>query len=141
MNILQVPVEASYIEFLNYGVLGSFAILMIISIKYLIKKYEKQGERAIEVYVSQITNLVSEKKEILEDKELLTDKVFKHLAANEGKLIGIISDNSKAFNRVSESNESVSDAVALLVVSINQRTNETSELNTVMKDILIKNSK
>jgi len=119
--------------FSDYGLLGLFAILMLWSMKYLIKEYKFQNQQIIDNYSEQLKDIIKDKDVINEEKEEITASFLLHLKSNESKLLDIINENSRAFSKVAQSNESVSEAISLLVVSINKRTSETSELNSSIK--------
>lgn len=132
---------AYYSDLLNYGVLGIFSAIMIYSIRYLIKEYQKQGESATAAYNKQIDSLNKEKQELSLEKEELTEKFINHIFTNETKLLSIINENSKAYTMVSESNDNVASTINLLVSSINDRNTGTKELNDSIKEIITKNNK
>lgn len=137
LTILQTtPAEGALNGLLDYGVIGIFSALMILTIRWLTKEYKNQNDKIIDAYTEQIKNLVGERNKTLTDKEDLNDKFLTHLQDTESKLLEIITENSKAFNTVALSNESVSEAITLLIESIHNRNESSDSLNKTIKEII-----
>lgn len=139
--ILQAtPVDGAMNTLLQYGVLGVFAILLVVTLRWLAKEYKKQNDKIIDAYIEQIKGLVGERNKTLTDKEDLNDKFLKHLQDTESKLLEIITENSKAFSEVAESNRNVADSVSLLIETIHNRNDSTNDLNESIKTIIKNNN-
>ena len=143
ITILQTanPEVTSLMDLLSYGVLGIFAVLMIFAIKRLVEYINSQNDKMVQTYIEQAKLLNADKKALIVERDELNNSFLIHLKNNEGKFLEIVSENSKAFNAVALSNESVSDAIALLVTSINERNKGASELDASMKEFIITNKK
>ena len=139
MILLNTSVEpTAYSELFNYGVLGAFAVLMLFGIKWLVQYINTQNEKMNLQYIEQAKQLNEEKKALVNERDELNESFINHLKGNEGKFLEIITENSKAFNAVADSNENVADAVSLLVKSIDNRNNTTADLDKSIKELIHK---
>lgn len=126
-------------SFLQYGILGAFALLMILIIKYQDTTNKAQQEKVLETYKSVNDSFKSELNDLKKEKEAVYADFLLYLKTTEEKLLTIISENTNAFKLIVASNENISKAINGLVESISKRDETSKELNDNLIKLVNKN--
>jgi hypothetical protein len=126
-------------SFLQYGILGAFALLMILIIKYQDTTNKAQQEKVLETYKSVNDSFKSELNDLKKEKEAVYADFLLYLKTTEEKLLAIISENTNAFKLIVASNENISKAINGLVESISKRDETSKELNDNLIKLVNKN--
>jgi len=135
--LLQAQNPTTYDQVLySYGPLGVFAVLMIGAIYWLVKDGKKQTDITLALFKDQTASLINERNTAVKDKDAATDKMISHLESTESKLLDIVKENSMAYNKVAESTDAVSKAIALLSLSIEKKNATTEEFDRNIEEIL-----